>query len=603
MNMDTNKNLFMFDTNCFHKIKDVFVEKLNMDGNLYFITDIQLRELKESLEKRMVKNTLTRDGKKRILNNFFAINKKKHFLETGLLGHPEAGVLGSMKLGSTDWYELFLKELNLIKKEKNNVEDSLIAEVAVYNSIIFVTIEKKLINVINRFIPKGAISFENFKKNNLLMLQQDEFKQSKIGIIPEDWEIKNFKDVMDIIDCSHSKKPSFVKNSKYIYLELDNIKDSGFLDLSLVKYVSKKDYIAWTKRLVPRVNDIVITKTGRVGVSAIIFDNFNICIGRNQVILRTNNSFLNSHYLWHYLRSNIFKNELKKNTMTGTILDSLHVKNISKLKIVLPNLKVQQKISAFLDAISYKIELLQEQNKTLEKIGQTIFKHWFVDFEFPNKEGKPYKSSGGEMIYNKELKKEIPKDWTVSKMGSKLETVLGGTPNRHRKEYWINGTINWINSGKVNEFRILEPTELITQSALNSSATKLLPKGTVVIAITGATLGQVSLLEIDSCANQSVVGILESNELKKSYIYFLINHLIGHIISRKTGGAQQHINKNNINNIYFIIPSNNILNLYYNFVDNIMDLISNNCFSILSLEKTRDLLLPKLMTGKIRVKL
>ena len=87
-------------------------------------------------------------------------------------------------------------------------------------------------------------------------------------------------------------------------------------------------------------------------------------------------------------------------------------------------------------------------NKTLEAIGQAIFKHWFVDFEFPNEEGKPYKSSGGEMVYNEELGKEIPKGRGVEKIGKKLKVELGGTPNRTNPNYW-NGNIAWINSGKV----------------------------------------------------------------------------------------------------------------------------------------------------------
>lgn len=103
--------------------------------------------------------------------------------------------------------------------------------------------------------------------------------------------------------------------------------------------------------------------------------------------------------------------------------------------------------------------------------------------------------------------------------------------------------------------RISTPTKYITKLGLEKSATKLLPSGTTVIAITGATLGQVSLLEIDSCANQSVIGILENEIYQKDYIYPLINRIIKELMLKQTGGAQQHINKNDVQTFIINIPN------------------------------------------------
>jgi type I restriction enzyme S subunit len=252
-----------------------------------------------------------------------------------------------------------------------------------------------------------------------------------------------------------------------------------------------------------------------------------------------------------------------------------------------------------LDSLDSKIKLNRKLNATLEHIGKVIFKRWFVDFEFPNEKGKPYKSNGGEME-NSEMGR-IPRGWRVSTIGKELSAILGGTPDRTRREYWENGDVPWINSGKVNEFRITEPAEYITREGLDNSATKLLPKRTTVLAITGATLGQVSLLEIDSCANQSVVGILASEKIPSEYIYFWTKHIIGDIISWQTGGAQQHINKENVNNSPLLIPDNHLLSKYSEIVKPIFDRITSNCFENSSLSRIRDFLLPKLMSGEIRV--
>ena len=122
-----------------------------------------------------------------------------------------------------------------------------------------------------------------------------------------------------------------------------------------------------------------------------------------------------------------------------------------------------------------------------------------------------------------------------------------------------------------------------------------------MIAITGATLGKVSLLEINSCANQSVVAIKYSDEIPSEYIYFYIKNNIDDIISSQTGGAQQHINKQNILDTNLLIPKKYFLKKYFKISKPFFDLISDNCFRIEQITKIRDTLLPKLMSGEIRI--
>ena len=183
-------------------------------------------------------------------------------------------------------------------------------------------------------------------------------------------------------------------------------------------------------------------------------------------------------------------------------------------------------------------------------------------------------------------------------LGKHVKCILGGTPSRDKKEYW-SGNINWINSGEVNKFRIIKPSEKITELGLKKSATTLMPKGTTVLAITGATLGQISRLEIESCANQSVIGIVGNKELTNNYLYLCILNNISDIIKSQTGGAQQHINKGNVENFKIYIPSKKELEKFENQVGNIFDKIALNCTENQNLEQLRDTLLPKLMNGEI----
>ena len=274
---------------------------------------------------------------------------------------------------------------------------------------------------------------------------------------------------------------------------------------------------------------------------------------------------------------------------TSTAVPIINKSTFANYEIEIPNIKEQKRIGKILSSLDDKIELNRRINDNLEQQAQALFKSWFVDFD-PFKDGKFVESELGR----------IPKGWRVERLGSVCKCLLGGTPSRNKEEYW-NGKIAWINSGEINEFRITKPSEYITQEGLKKSATKLLPKKTTVLAITGATLGQVSLLEIDSCANQSVIGLLENEDIFHEYIYPLIKNRIDDLCSHMTGGAQQHINKNNVEQLEILVPPKKILVEYKQIATPIYSLISNICFESQKISKLRDSLLPRLMSGELKL--
>ena len=394
--------------------------------------------------------------------------------------------------------------------------------------------------------------------------------------IPEGWRMTFLSDITKNI--RRGITPKYCENESIFVINQRCIRDykvsllnARFHDLNL-KDVSDE------KRL--RSGDILICSTG-VGT-----------LGRvAQYKLNDTSATVDSHVTIVRPKDNIFKpflglllsgkeREIEFLAEGTTGQTELPRTSLGLLSINLPPLTEQKAIAKVLTAFDDKIELLQVQNKTLESMAQTIFKEWFGKYQIGD---------------------DLPEGWRIEKLGDVLETYLGGTPSKRKNEYWDNGSIPWINSGEVNNFRIIKGTTLITKLGLEKSATKLLPKGTVVIAITGSTLGQYSILEIESCFNQSVVGIVGNNKIKSSFIYFWIANNIHAIIRNATGGAQQHINKENVNSFEMIIPSDEILNKFQSIVEPMMDKISNNEFEIQSLTKTRNTLLPKLMSGQVRV--
>lgn len=273
----------------------------------------------------------------------------------------------------------------------------------------------------------------------------------------------------------------------------------------------------------------------------------------------------------------------------GGAQQNLNAQIIKDYVLQMPSHEDQRRIASILSSLDRKIELNNKINADLEEMAQAIFKNWFVDFE-PFKDGKFVDSELGM----------IPEGWKVGTLGEFCKCLLGGTPSRSKEEYW-NGEVNWINSGEINKFRILEASEKITELGLAKSATKLLPKKTTVLAITGATLGQVSLLEIDTCANQSVIGVLENTEVPYEYIYPFIKDRIEMLIQHQTGGAQQHINKDNVESLIFLLPAINVLEDYISLVSPMYKRIESQCFENFYLSTLRDTLLPRLMSGELEV--
>ena len=269
-----------------------------------------------------------------------------------------------------------------------------------------------------------------------------------------------------------------------------------------------------------------------------------------------------------------------------------------EIEIHLPDMKKQKDVVSILYALDHKIELNKRINDNLEAMAKQLYDYWFVQFDFPNEEGKPYKSSGGAMVWNENLKREIPQGWVVEKMGKCTNVLLGGTPDTNDNSLWGNG-YNWLNSGEVAEFPILKSEKNITPKGLEKSATVLAPKGSVTLSITRYL--RPSILCIDACINQSVVAILENDKISKEYIYPLLNRDIPRLMSLRTGAQQPHINKETVEAINVVLPPANIMGAYINKAESIYNAIFNNAKEVEELTKQRDELLPLLMNGQATV--
>lgn len=261
----------------------------------------------------------------------------------------------------------------------------------------------------------------------------------------------------------------------------------------------------------------------------------------------------------------------------------------------------QIEIANILDNLDAKIEVNNKINAELEAMAKLIYDYWFVQFDFPNEDGKPYKSSGGKMVYNKELKREIPEGWEVKELQEFALTGSGATPLKSKKEFYENPTIPWINSGEVNESFIVSAKKFISEKGLVGSSAKLYPKGTILMAMYGATAGQVSLIDLNACTNQAICAILPEDECFKYFIKFGLEDLYCYLVNLSSGSARDNLSQDKIRKLIFFIPDSNSIRNFHTYIKPMMDRILLNLKENQKLAELRDWLLPMLMNGQVTV--
>ncbi len=282
----------------------------------------------------------------------------------------------------------------------------------------------------------------------------------------------------------------------------------------------------------------------------------------------------------------------------GTGINNIRKEYIEKYPINVDDSGLEQ-FSELYESICKKIALNRKRIATLEAMAKEIYDYWFVQFDFPDAHGRPYKSSGGAMVYNPDLKREIPKGWEVRPLGELTRIILGGTPATEESRYWEGGTVPWLSSGEVANFPVLTSEKKITELAIKNSATDLMPSGSVALSITRYI--RPTILAIEACANQSVVGVLETDQLHNSLIYPYLVSQVPRFLGLRTGAQQPHINKDTVSGSMFPVATTSVLKWYYDLVDPVYNNIMVVARNLQEMHRLRDFLLPLLMNGQVKV--
>ncbi|EAH8444923.1 restriction endonuclease subunit S [Campylobacter coli] len=356
--------------------------------------------------------------------------------------------------------------------------------------------------------------------------------------LPQGWEVKKLGEIGEIVTGSTPSKSNLDFYGKdYPFFKPSDFEQGYFLE-NAGDNLSKLGFDK-ARQLPPKTILVVcIGSLGKVALTRVI----GSCNQQINAIIPHKNII--AEYIYYYCISSKFQSILFSKA-PQTTLAILNKTEFSKLEIIYPkDIKEQERIVGILDEsfakIDESIKILEQDLLNLDELMQSALQKAF----------NPLKDNAKENY-------KLPQGWEWKNLGEIANTSSGGTPSRNKKEYWENGNIKWLKSGELNDGYIDFIEENITEEAIKNSSAKIFQKGTLLIAMYGATAGKLGILNLDSTTNQAICAFLHKDKnikfLEKFLFYFLF-FLRDKIIKDSFGGAQPNINQTYIKNLQIPLP-------------------------------------------------
>ncbi len=416
-------------------------------------------------------------------------------------------------------------------------------------------------------------------------------------------ELKDAK--IDIIDGdrgkNYPKKTEMSNQGHTLFLNNKNI-INDYLDVTTGEFITEYKSNELRKGKLIR-DDIVMSTRGSVGNIGHYSEDIalnNIRINSGMVILRNKNVEINTKYLYILLKSSYMKKQYLE-LISGSVQNQLPIRDLQHIKLRIPQLINQKKIVQIINNLEQKIFLNRKIISNLEQLSHALFIQWFIDFEFPNEEGLPYKSSGGEMVES-ELG-EIPKRWSVGEIDNLGTIIGGGTPSKKYDEYYTDNGISWITpkdlSNDKNTF-IYKGAIDITELGLKKGSARILQKDTVLFS-SRAPIGYIAIAGKEVTTNQGFKSIVPDKGYSSYFIYHLLKFKLPMIEAAAGGSTFKEISGKGLKEIPVTLPSVELVNKYKEIVEPLFLQIQMLEKENKNLTQLRDTLLPKLLSGEIEI--
>jgi type I restriction enzyme S subunit len=376
-------------------------------------------------------------------------------------------------------------------------------------------------------------------------------------------------------------------------------------------YISKKRFEEVSiKTGYPSVGDVLLSSVGnRSGISYVVKDESPFYFKDGNVLWFKNFGGLAGEFLNWWLRSNLGQDALNS-IMIGSAQKALTIAGVQKLRIKVPILEEQNRIVAVLNSLDDRIVLLRETNTTLEAIAQALFKSWFIDFD-------PVHANAGtqapslpaeiQALFPSRLVESpqglIPEGWEVCTIADVTETLGGATPNTKNDEFWNPPEVSWTSpkdlSG-LNSPVFLETERKISKLGLSKISSGLLPIGTLLMS-SRAPIGYLAMAQVPLAINQGYIAMPPGGKLPPLFMLYWCRQNMEVIENRANGSTFMEISKKAFRPIEIVLPPITVVDAFMATAETLFDRLVENEKQIRSLSDLRDTLLPRLISGQLRL--
>ena len=434
----------------------------------------------------------------------------------------------------------------------------------------------------------------------------------------EHWPRVKISELCDlIVDCVNKTAPRVDHNTPYKMIRTPNIKN-GKIDLTGCRHVEKETYEKWTRRATVDKGDVLLTREAPMGEVGLVNFEDTVFLGQRIMQYRANPKRLDSNYLLYAFLSPNLQYQFRKHDSTGSTVSHIRVPDCSEFEISTPPLGMQKKMSKALRNIDDKIELNNRINAELEAMAKTLYDYWFVQFDFPDANGKPYKTSGGKVVYNPTLKREIPEGWEVDTLASWIKSDKTGDWGKEEQEGNYTLQVDCIRGADINGLngngKINAPNRFILQK----NDHKLLVPFDFVIEISGGSptqsTGRMAYITdnvLDRfphpliCSNFCKAISLHNKDLFYCFAYLWSSLYDNGVLfgwEGKTSGIKNLLFDSFVKKYQVAIPPTHLAKQFFDLFSPLEQKKQTLLKERTELESLRNWLLPMLMNGQVTVK-
>ena len=390
-----------------------------------------------------------------------------------------------------------------------------------------------------------------------------------------EWKTYKLGDLIEcIIDNRGKSAPISISNYQPI-IEINALGQREVNYDVIRKYVSKETYDTWFRAGHPKIGDILFSTVGTIGLTSLMTQDLG-CIAQNIIALRVNDKLLNNLYLYYFLNNKTTKINLN-NLNIGGVQPSIKLPHLLNMPISLPPLAEQKRIADILSAIDDKIELNRRINTNLEQQAQALYKSWFVD----NKKD----------------------DWEEGVASDYFNITIGKTPPRKETKWFSTSNKDhvWISISDMGKHGMYlgQSSEYLTQSAIEKFNIVIVPDKTVLLSFK-LTIGRVVISDGNVTTNEAIAHFNTNDQNLLEYTYLSLKNYEFSALG-STSSIATAVNSKTIKSMRWIMPNHNLIKQFHEKVGPLFNMIRQNEKEINNLSTLRDTLLPKLMSGEIKV--